>query len=94
MNGKVRICTLGGGLGLFLALGCLAVQAADDAFGFLDGDGESLSLFGVRLGQRMDDAEFCPSPHYDIRAKSGQYEYCRFTPSGEAADSRFRNYTV
>ena len=30
----------------------------------------------------------------NLKAKSERYEYCKFTPSGEAADSRFYNYTV
>ena len=69
-------------------------ETGSGAFRFLDGAGDALSLFGVRLGQKMDDAEVCPPLHYNIKAKSDRYEYCKFTPSGEAGDSRFRNYTV
>ena len=85
-----------------MVLGCAAMFAAvsaqaetgSGAFRFLDGVGDELSLFGVRLGQPMDGAEVCPPLHCSIKAKSGRYEYCKFTPSGEAGDSRFRNYTV
>lgn len=88
-----------------MALGCAAMVAAvaavaaqaetgSGAFGFLDGSGDALSLFGVRLGQKMDDAEVCPPLHSNIKAKSDRYEYCKFTPSAEAGDSRFCNYTV
>ena len=73
----------------------LAVDS-DGAFRFLDGEGDALSLFGVRLGQKMTAADTCPPwrDHSLITARSDQYEYCRFTPSGEASDTRFRNYTV
>lgn len=72
----------------------LAVDS-DGAFRFLDGEGDALSLFGVRLGQKMAAADTCPRWHNNvIPARSDQYEYCRFTPSGEASDTRFRNYTV
>jgi len=84
-----------------MVFGCVALLIAasaqaemgSGAFGFLGGDGETLSLFGVRLGQKMAAADTCPSWH-DLTARSDQYEYCRFTPSGEAGDTRFRNYTV
>ena len=62
---------------------------------FLDGEGDALSLFGVRLGQKMAVADTCPSwRNHLITARSDQFEYCRFTPSGEAGDTRFCNYTV
>ena len=85
-----------------IVVGCAAVliavaaqaETGGGAFRFLNGEGDALSLFGVRLGQKMDDAEVCPPLHYNIKAKSDRYEYCKFTPSGEACDSRFRNYTV
>ncbi len=85
-----------------MAFWCAAMVAAvaaqaetgSGAFGFLDGSGDALSLFGVRLGQKMDAAEASPPLHSSIKAKSEQYEYCRFTPSAEAGDSRFCNYTV
>ena len=84
-----------------MVFGCVALLIAasaqaemgSGAFGFLGGDGETLSLFGVRLGQKMAAADTCPSWH-NLTARSDQYEYCRFTPSGEAYDSRFKNYTV
>ena len=70
--------------------------ASNGAYGFLDGEGDALSLFGVRLGQKMDSVEACSQMHncINLKAKSERYEYCKFTPSGEAADSRFYNYTV
>lgn len=72
----------------------LAVDS-DGAFRFLDGEGDALSLFGVRLGQKMTVADTCPSwRNHLITARSDQFEYCRFTPSGEAGDTRFCNYTV
>ena len=85
-----------------MVFGCVALLIAasaqaemgSGAFGFLGGDGETLSLFGVRLGQKMNAVEVCQPPHNNIKAKSEQYEYCKFTPSGEAYDSRFKNYTV
>ena len=84
-----------------IVVGCVAVLIAvsaqaetGDAFRFLNGTGDALSLFGVCLGQKMDDAEAGPPLHYNIKAKSNRYEYCKFTPSGEADDSRFYNYTV
>ena len=86
---------------MMMALGCVAIAAAvsaqaetGGAFRFLNGTGDALSLFGVCLGQKMDDAEAGPPLHYNIKAKSDRYEYCKFTPSGEAGDSRFYNYTV
>ena len=85
-----------------MVFGCVALLIAasaqaemgSGAFGFLGGDGETLSLFGVRLGQKMNAVEVCQPQHNNIKAKSEQYEYCKFTPSGEAYDSRFKNYTV
>ena len=87
---------------MMMAVGFAAMFAAvsaktetgGGAFRFLDGAGDALSLFGVRLGQKMDAAEACPPLHNNIKAKSDRYEYCKFTPSGEAGDSRFQNYTV
>jgi hypothetical protein len=70
-------------------------ETGGGAFRFLDGEGDALSLFGVRLGQKMAAADTCPPwRRHVITAISDQYEYCRFTPSGEAGDTRFRNYTV
>ena len=85
-----------------IVVGCAAVliavaaqaETGGGAFRFLNGEGDALSLFGVRLGQKMAAADTCP-PWYDhLTARSDLYEYCRFTPSGEAGDTRFRNYTV
>lgn len=87
---------------MIIVLGCVSVlmtvaaqaETGGGAFRFLNGEGDALSLFGVRLGQKMAAADTCP-PWYDhLTARSDQYEYCRFTPSGEAGDTRFRNYTV
>ena len=70
-------------------------ETGGGAFRFLDGEGDALSLFGVRLGQKMAAVDTCPRWHNNvIPARSDQYEYCRFTPSGEAGDTRFSNYTV
>ncbi len=69
-------------------------ETGGGAFRFLDGEGDALSLFGVRLGQKMAVADTCPPWYNNVTARSDQYEYCRFTPSGEAGDTRFRNYTV
>ena len=87
---------------LMVVLGCAAMliavaaqaETGGGAFRFLDGEGDALSLFGVRLGQKMAAADTCPPWHNHLTARSDQYEYCRFTPSGEAGDTRFRNYTV
>ena len=89
---------------MMMAILCAAIVAApaamagtsNGAFGFLDGEGDAMSLFGVRLGQKMDSVEACSQMHncINLKAKSERYEYCKFTPSGEAADSRFNNYTV
>ena len=85
-----------------IVVGCAAVliavaaqaETGGGAFRFLNGEGDALSLFGVRLGQKMAAADTCPPWHNHLTARSDQYEYCRFTPSGEAGDTRFRNYTV
>ena len=87
-----------------IVVGCAAVliavaaqaETGGGAFRFLNGEGNALSLFGVRLGQKMAAADTCPPwpRHNEITARSDRYEYCRFTPSGEAGDTRFRNYTV
>ena len=85
-----------------ILVGCAAVliavaaqaETGGGAFRFLNGEGDALSLFGVRLGQKMAAADTCPPWHNHLTARSDQYEYCRFTPSGEAGDTRFRNYTV
>ena len=87
---------------LMMVLRCAAVliavaaqaETGGGAFRFLDGEGDALSLFGVRLGQKMAVADTCPPWHNNVTARSDQYEYCRFTPSGEVGDTRFRNYTV
>lgn len=87
---------------LMMVLRCVAVliavaaqaETGGGAFRFLDGEGDALSLFGVRLGQKMAVADTCPPWHNNVTARSDQYEYCRFTPSGEVGDTRFRNYTV
>ena len=88
---------------MMMVLRCAAVliavaaqaETGCGAFRFLDGEGDALSLFGVRLGQKMAVADTCPSwRNHLITARSDQYEYCRFTPSGEAGDTRFCNYTV
>ena len=87
-----------------IVVGCAAVliavaaqaETGGGAFRFLNGEGDALSLFGVRLGQKMAAVDTCPPwrRHNVITARSDLYEYCRFTPSGEAGDTRFRNYTV
>lgn len=87
---------------LMMVLRCAAVliavaaqaETGGGAFRFLDGEGDALSLFGVRLGQKMAAADTCPPWSRHVTARSDQYEYCRFTPSGEVGDTRFRNYTV
>jgi hypothetical protein len=87
---------------MMMVLRCAAVliavaaqaETGGGAFRFLDGEGGALSLFGVRLGQKMAAADTCPPWHNNVTARSDQYEYCRFTPSGEAGDTRFSNYTV
>lgn len=92
-----------------IVVGCAAVliavaaqaETGGGAFRFLNGEGDALSLFGVRLGQKMAAADTCPPwrrhnviTARSVTARSDLYEYCRFTPSGEAGDTRFRNYTV
>ena len=86
-----------------IVVGCVAVliavaaqaETGGGAFRFLNGEGDALSLFGVRLGQKMAATDTCPPWRRNvITARSDQYEYCRFTPSSEAGDTRFRNYTV
>ena len=87
---------------MMMVLRCAAVliavaaqaETGGGAFRFLDGEGDALSLFGVRLGQKMAAADTCPPWDNYLTARSDQYEFCRFTPSGEAGDTRFRNYTV
>ena len=88
---------------MMMVLRCAAVliavaaqaETGGGAFRFLNGEGDALSLFGVRLGQKMAAADTCPPWRRNvITARSDLYEYCRFTPSGEAGDTRFRNYTV
>jgi hypothetical protein len=76
---------------MMMVLRCAAVliavaaqaETGGGAFRFLDGEGDALSLFGVRLGQKMAAADTCPPWDNHLTARSDQYEYCRFTPSGE-----------
>ena len=87
---------------MMMVLRCAAVliavaaqaETGGGAFRFLDGEGDALSLFGVRLGQKMAAADTCPPWRRHLTTRSDQFEYCRFTPSGEAGDTRFSNYTV
>ena len=67
---------------MMMVLRCAAVliavaaqaETGGGAFRFLDGEGDALSLFGVRLGQKMAAADTCPPWRRHLTARSDQFE--------------------
>ena len=75
-----------------IVVGCAAVliavaaqaETGGGAFRFLNGEGDALSLFGVRLGQKMAAADTCPPWHNHLTARSDQTDAMVFDRTGFA----------